>query len=1552
MSSSEDTPRIPPTAGRAEAPKAAGLYNPAHEHESCGVGFLVHLKGKRSHKVVDDGITALEHLEHRGACGCEVNTGDGAGILIQVPHDFFSHVCEHEGIRLPAPDHYGVGFLFAPKNEVAQKAAMRLLQNIVEEDGQHLLGWRRVPTDNSSLGATALAAEPDMFHVFIGRGDHIPDLEAFERRLFVIRRLFRNALDRGDIDEAQSFYVPSMSAKTLIYKGMLIASQIREYFPDLSDPRLASALCMFHSRFSTNTFPSWKLAHPYRMISHNGEINTLRGNVNWMRAREALFESELIPDIQRIIPVIDESGSDTACFDNALEFLTMAGRPIEHAVMMMIPEPWDGHESMSEEKKDFYRYHSCLMEPWDGPASIAFTDGNKIGAVLDRNGLRPSRFYVTKDDYVIMASEVGVLPIEPENVLHKGRLQPGRMFLVDMAEGRIIDDEELKHRMASERPYGEWLAKNLKTIDDLPKGRPAKMLKGDTLLQKQIAFGYTIEDLKYILGPMGRDGQEALGSMGTDTPLAVLSDKPQPLYNYFKQLFAQVTNPPLDAIREEIVTSVSSLVGPEGDLLEPKPENAKRIEIKSPFIDNNDLARFKAARNGKLSSRVLPLAFPSADGPNGFERAMERLCEQADEAIDDGARILILSDRTVDKDNVPIPALLATAGLHNHLVRERKRTQVGLVLETGDAREGHHHALLIGYGADAINPYLALDTLAGMRDEGLMESAITHEEAIQHYLKACKKAVVKIMSKMGISTVQSYRGAQIFEAIGLAQDFIDHYFTLTASRIGGVGVGEIGVDALYHHERAFPERDGGLDELLWGGQYQWRRDGEFHLFNPETVFRLQHSTRSGRQDVFKEYSRMVDDQSERLCTLRGLFEINSDREPIAIDEVEPAEAIFHRFATGAMSFGSIGAEAHETLAIAMNRLGGKSNTGEGGEDRRRFTPDKNGDRRRSAIKQVASGRFGVTSEYLVNADELQIKMAQGAKPGEGGQLPGHKVWPWIADVRYSTPGVGLISPPPHHDIYSIEDLAQLIHDLKNSNPRARISVKLVAEVGVGTVAAGVAKAKSDVVLISGHDGGTGASPLTSIKHAGIPWELGLAETQQTLVLNNLRDRIVVQTDGQMKTGRDGVIAALLGAEEFGFATAPLVVMGCIMMRVCHLDTCPVGIATQNPKLREKFAGQAEHVVNFFHFIAEEMREYMAAMGYRSVDEIIGRSDLLDMRRAIDHYKARGLDFSAIFYRPEVGADVATRRVADQDHGLDKALDQELLPLAKPALAKGKKVAIEMPIRNVNRTVGTILGSELTRKYGLSGLPDDTITIRFDGSAGQSFGAFVPRGITMFLEGDSNDYAGKGLSGGKLIIYPPKASTFVPEENIIIGNVALYGATSGMLFARGVAGERFCVRNSGAMAVVEGIGDHGCEYMTGGRVVIIGSTGRNFAAGMSGGIAYVYDADGDFHIRCNQEMVDLERLDDTEDLDLVRGLLERHREHTGSTVAEWMLADWPKVAKKFVKVMPQDYKRVLREQLEETRKLKATTRRGNGRNGGKNGRTRKAAAAKAKKSARG
>ena len=1533
--------------GQPGFPSAQGLYSPQYEHDSCGVGFIVHLKGHKSHKIIEDGIAALEHLAHRGATGSEPNTGDGAGVLIQLPHDFLRHVCAHEGIRLPDRGHYGAGLFFSSRDERARHQAMTLFQMVVEEEGQHLLGWRRVPTNNASIGKTALAAEPEMYQVFVGRGKDVPDEDAFERKLYVIRKRFEHYLLRFDVRDAEMFYFPSLSCRTLVYKGMLMAVQLREYFPDLSDPRMTSALCMFHSRFSTNTFPSWKLAHPYRMIAHNGEINTLRGNINWMRARESLLRSPLFEDgsgpttsgIQRIIPTIDEKGSDTACFDNVLELLVMAGRPIHHAVMMMIPEPWDGHETMSQEKKEFYEYHSCLMEPWDGPASIAFTDGRTIGAVLDRNGLRPSRYIVTKDDLVIMASEVGVLPIEPERVLYKGRLQPGRMFLISLEEGRIIDDAELKQAMAREKPYGEWLRQHLKTFESFPDAPAPSRVEGDDLLEQQIAFGYTVEDLKYILGPMARQAEEAVGSMGNDAALAVLSDKPQLLYNYFKQLFAQVTNPPLDAIREECVTSVRTTIGPEGNLLEPRPESCHMISLKTPFIDNAQMAKFKSLTDGYLRSTVLPMLFPAAGGPQALEKAMDELCRRADEAIAAGTKIIILSDRGVSPEWAPIPSLLAVAGLHNHLVRERKRTQVGLVVETGEARESHHFALLIGYGAGAVNPWLALDTLAQMQEDGLLQVDMPYHQVVARYLKAVKKGVVKIMSKMGISTIQSYRGAQIFEAIGLSQEFIDRYFTYTASRIGGVGIETIAIDTLANHRRAFPDRDGGLKALNWGGQYQWRRDGEYHLFNPDTIFKLQHSTRTGNYQEFKEYSRLVDDQSERLCTLRGLFEFKPDREPIPIEEVEPVESLFKRFATGAMSFGSISAEAHETLAIAMNRIGGKSNTGEGGEDRRRYTPDPNGDSRRSAIKQVASGRFGVTSEYLVNADELQIKMAQGAKPGEGGQLPGHKVYPWIAAVRHSTPGVGLISPPPHHDIYSIEDLAQLIHDLKNANPQARINVKLVAEIGVGTVAAGVAKAKSDVVLISGHDGGTGASPLTSIKHAGIPWELGLAETQQTLVMNNLRDRIIVQTDGQMKTGRDVIIAALLGAEEYGFATAPLVVMGCVMMRVCHMDTCPVGIATQNPKLRAKFTGRPEDVVNFFTFIAQETREYLAQLGYRSLDEIIGRSDLLDMRRAVDHWKAQGLDLSAILYRPEVGPEVATRCVTQQDHGLERALDQTLLKLAAPALERGEQVRIEMPIRNVNRTVGTILGSEVTRRYGFAGLPDDTIILKFTGSAGQSFGAFVPSGITMWLEGDANDYIAKGLSGGKIIVYPPKGSTFAPEENILIGNVALYGATSGSLFARGVAGERFCVRNSGAMAVVEGTGDHGCEYMTGGRVVILGRTGRNFAAGMSGGIAYVYDPDGDFPIRCNREMVDLEPLEEPEDLDLVRGLMERHREYTGSTVAEGLLRRWPGAARQFVKVMPKDYKRALKEQLEAAKEAiladqgEITIRKGNGARAG-------------------
>jgi glutamate synthase (NADPH/NADH) large chain len=1496
-------------------PPAQGLYDPSHEHDSCGVGFLVHLKGKRSHQIVREGLLALENLNHRGACGCEVNTGDGAGILIQIPDEFFRHECATQGIRLPDGGEFGVGLLFAPRDEVACRRVQAEFTSIVAEEGQLFLGWRDVPTDadGADVGPSARAVEPRMLHAFVGRGAGPADDDAFERRLYVIRKRFERAMERSGIPDAESCYFASLSSRTLVYKGMLTPMQLGAYFPDLSNPRMVSALAMFHSRFSTNTFPSWKLAHPYRYISHNGEINTLRGNINWMTAREALFASPLFDDVSKIMPVVDEHGSDTAILDNAVELLVQAGWPLPQAMMMLIPEAWSGHDSMPPEKTAFYEYHSTVMEPWDGPASVAFTDGRSIGAVLDRNGLRPSRYVVTKDDLVLMASEVGTLPFEPERILHKGRLQPGKMFLVSLEEGRIIDDTELKMGLATKQPYQQWLDEHVHPLSELPAAGPVEHLDAEALHRQQMAFGYTVEDMKYILAPMMNNGEESIGSMGNDTPIAVLSQRAQPLYNYFQQLFAQVTNPPLDAIREELVTSVYTMVGPEGNLLNQSLSDVHLVKLDNPFISNAEMAQIRAlSSDPHFRTAVISTLFEVGAGPKGLDEAMQALFRRVDKAVAGGSRILVLSDRGVDAQHAPIPALLAIAGVHNHLVREKKRTQVGVVIESGEPREVHHFALLIGYGASAVNPYLALDSLTRVQSDGYALAGLDEAGAREHYLKALKKGVVKVMSKMGISTVHSYRGAQIFEAIGLEPEFIDRYFTKTVSRIGGVGIETIATETLHHHERAFPTREGGVDELDWGGQYQWRRDGEYHLFNPDTVFRLQHATRTGREDIFREYTSMVNEQSREVATLRGLFEIKPVGPPVPIDEVESAEELFKRFKTGAMSYGSISAEAHETLAIAMNRIGGKSNTGEGGEDRRRFTPDANGDLRRSAIKQVASGRFGVTSEYLVNADEIQIKMAQGAKPGEGGQLPGSKVYPWIAEVRHATPGVGLISPPPHHDIYSIEDLAQLIHDLKNANREARISVKLVAEVGVGTVAAGVAKAKSDVVLISGHDGGTGASPLTSLKHAGTPWELGLAETQQTLVLNNLRDRIRVEVDGQLKTGRDVIVGALLGAEEFGFATAPLVVMGCVMMRVCHLDTCPVGIATQNPVLRDRFAGQADHVVHFFRFIAEEVRQYMAELGFRRLEDMVGRSDLLDMRHAVDHWKAQGLDLSTILYRPEVDLSVATHCVTTQDHGIEDALDLQLLPFAQPALERGEHVRIVTPIRNVNRTVGTILGSEVTKRYANVGLPDDTIEVQFTGSAGQSFGAFVPAGMTLRVEGDTNDYVGKGLSGGKIVVYPSKEATFVPEENIIIGNVALYGATSGSAFFRGIAGERFAVRNSGAMAVVEGTGDHACEYMTGGRVLIIGGTGRNFGAGMSGGMAFVLDEDGSFASRCNMEMIGLEALDEPEDLDLVRGLLERHVEYTGSTVAAGLLTDWPKAAARFVKVMPREYRRVLEE----------------------------------------
>jgi glutamate synthase (NADPH/NADH) large chain len=1500
----------------AQPPGAQGLYDPQHEHDSCGVGFVVNVKGQASHRVIEQGLQVLMNLLHRGACGCEANTGDGAGILIQMPDRFLRKVTGPVGIQLPAAGEYGAGTVFLPQARAERRTIESLIATILEEEDLRVIGWRDVPTDNRLLGARAIASQPVFQQLFVGRSRRFPfdpdpqaDRLRFERKLYVARKRIEHEVDRLALPGKQAFYIVSLSARTLIYKGMLTADQIAPHFPDLTDPDIESALALVHQRFSTNTFPSWPLAHPYRFIAHNGEINTLRGNINWMRAREGLLQSaELGDDLAKILPIIREGGSDTATFDNVLEFLVMTGRSLPHAVLMMIPEPWGGDPMMADDRRAFYEYHSSLMEPWDGPASIAFTDGTVIGAVLDRNGLRPSRYCVTTEDLVIMASEVGVLDIPPDQIVLKERLHPGRIFLVDTAQGRIVADDEIKRDLAAERPYGSWLREHLVDIVDLPEAPYLPEADHATVLRRQQAFGYTHEDLRLVIAPMAVQAEEPVGSMGTDTALAVLSNRPRLLYDYFKQLFAQVTNPPLDAIREELVTSMESTIGPEGNLLDPRPESCRQIKIKDPVISNEEVAKLRHLERDGFRTTTLPMLFDPAAGGPGLERAMAELCRRASEAVNEGYTILILSDRGVSPTHAPIPSLLATAGVHHHLVREGTRTRCALVVESGDAREVHHCSLLLGYGAGVVNPYLAFESLDDMIRQGLL-AGIDHGTAVGHYIKALNKGILKVMSKMGISTLQSYCGAQIFEAVGLASTFVDKYFTWTPSRIGGIGIDVIAEEVVRRHQTAYPKRTAGGADLDWGGEYQWRRDGEYHLFNPETVFKLQHATRAGQYAIFKEYTRLVDDQSSRLATLRGLIQFKGSRPVVPLDEVESVEAIVKRFSTGAMSYGSISQEAHETLAIAMNRLGAKSNTGEGGEDSARYTPDPNGDSRRSAIKQVASGRFGVTSEYLVNADDLQIKMAQGAKPGEGGQLPGHKVYPWIAKVRYATPGVGLISPPPHHDIYSIEDLAQLIFDLKNANPRARIHVKLVAEAGVGTVAAGVAKAHADVVLISGHDGGTGASPLTSIKHGGVPWELGLAETQQVLLLNGLRDRIVVQVDGQMKTGRDVVIAALLGAEEFGFATAPLVVSGCVMMRVCHLNTCPVGIATQDPELRKKFNGTPEFILNFFRFLAEEVREYMARLGFRTMDEMIGRVDALDMRRAISHWKASGLDLSQILYEPVVPEGTPRRQVVCQDHGLHKALDNELIAACMPALETGEPVDVALDIRNVHRTVGTMLGYEVTRRYGGVGLPDDTVRIHFRGSAGQSFGAFVPRGIRLTLEGDANDYLGKGLSGGKLVVYPPRESRFKAEENIITGNVALYGATSGEAYIRGVAGERFAVRNSGAHAVVEGVGDHGCEYMTGGRVVVLGHTGRNFAAGMSGGIAYVNDVGGRFIQRANDGMIDLEPLS-PEDEAFLQAIIERHVEFTSSELGARILGDWWTVRSQFVKVMPRDYKRVL------------------------------------------
>jgi glutamate synthase (ferredoxin) len=1492
-------------------PRKQGLYDPRFEHDACGVGFVVNIKGDKARQIVDQALTVLENLDHRGACGCEENTGDGAGILLQIPHAFFEHACDGLGFHLPEPGEYGVGMLFLPDNREQRHRFEQILGEIITSEGQRLLGWRKVPTDNLYLGETAKSCEPFVRQVFIGRGEGTKDNLAFERKLYVIRRRAENTIRYGNLEGADYFYVPSLSCRTIIYKGMLTPRQLATFYPDLSDPLIETAIAVVHSRFSTNTFPSWGRAHPYRYLIHNGEINTLRGNENWMHARQAMLASKLFgDDLAKVFPVIQEDGSDSAKFDNCLEFLALSGRSLPHAMMMMIPEPWENHESMDDRKKAFYEYHSCLMEPWDGPASIAFTDGTVVGAVLDRNGLRPSRYYVTKDDLVIMASEVGVLEVPPERILEKRRLQPGRMFLVDTEKGRIISDEEIKEQMASARPYRQWLQGNLVRFDelpDLPDKQPPYNHQGT--LQRLQAFGYNFEDLRINIAPMAQNGIQPVGSMGTDTPLAVLSDKPQLLYNYFKELFAQVTNPPIDPIREELITSTALTLGSEGNLVDPKPESCRQLSLSIPILKNSEMRKLRRIDLPGLNSVTLSILFNPYKGRVGLEKSLAELFRGADRAIAGGATILILSDKGVDRTHAPIPALLACAGLHHHLIRSGTRTRVGLVLESGEPREVHHFCLLIGYGVQAVNPYLAFECLNDMIHEGMM-SNITYHDAVKGYIKAIVKGVVKVMAKMGISTIKSYCGAQIFEALGLGRELVDRYFAWTPSRVGGIGLEEIALEAQRQHSRAFPTFPLNGHTLEVYGQYQYRNDGELHLFNPKTVHLLQKACRNHDYSTFKEYTRLIDDQSERLATLRGLMELKYAGAPIPIEEVEPVEAIVKRFKTGAMSYGSISKEAHEALAIAMNRIGGKSNTGEGGEDPARYVPDPTGDSRNSAIKQVASGRFGVTSQYLTQAKELQIKMAQGAKPGEGGELPGRKVYPWIAKVRYSTPGVGLISPPPHHDIYSIEDLAQLIHDLKNSNQNARISVKLVSEIGVGTIAAGVAKGHADVVLISGHDGGTGASPQTSIKHAGLPWELGLAETHQTLVLNNLRSRIAVETDGQLKTGRDVVIAALLGAEEFGFATTALVTLGCIMMRVCHLDTCPVGIATQNPILREKFAGDPAYAVNFMRFIAQEMREHMAKLGFRTVNEMVGRSDRIEFRRAINHWKAKGLDYSAILYQPPVDEDIGRYCQIPQNHGLENALDnQVLLDLAAPALERKEKVKATLPIRNTNRVVGTILGSEVTRRFGPNGLPDDTIHFHFQGSAGQSFGAFVPPGMTLELEGDANDYFGKGLSGGKVILYPPEGSTFEPEENIIVGNVAFYGATGGEAYIRGMSGERFCVRNSGVRAVVEGVGDHGCEYMTGGRVVVIGTTGRNFAAGMSGGIAYVLDEQGRFRSCCNLETVLLEPLNET-DLREVEEMLKRHAVYTHSERAWKLLALWEETAPKFLKVMPKDYKRML------------------------------------------
>jgi len=1477
------------------------------------MGLVASIRGEKSHDIIRKGLEVLINLTHRGAAGCDPETGDGAGILIQIPHTFFAQECDELGFKLPEPGAYGVAMVFLPVDKQDRLLCEGIFERIAQEEGLTVLGWRDTPVNGIAIGREARASQPYIQQFFVGRPESFKDLneDAFERLLYRVRRRTENEIAASDNESKEDFYIPSLSCRTIIYKGLMLAPQIEKFYFELANPLVVSALCLVHQRFSTNTFPSWKLAHPYRYIAHNGEINTVRGNVSWMNARQSVLDSPLHSKMEDLFPVIMPEGSDSASLDNAAEFLFQSGRSLPHVMAMLIPEAWSGNPDMDEDKRAFYEYHASLMEPWDGPASIAFTDGRVIGATLDRNGLRPGRYVITKDDLVVLASEAGVIEVPPQDVRKKGRLQPGRMFLVDTVAKRIISDAEIKKQLASRQPYGEWIKEQQVTLEHLPEPNRLIQSNPETLLRRQRAYGYSEEDLKVLLAPMGAAGMEPIGSMGTDVPLACLSDRPQSLFNYFKQLFAQVTNPPIDPIREELVMSLISYIGTERNILDEAPENCHTLKLPHPILTNRDLEKLRRVSSGDLLATTLPALFRAEDGEKGLQRALDELSARAAHAVSSGYTLLIISDRGVDSTFAPIPSLLAMAAVHHRLVKEKTRTQVALIIESGEPREVMHFALLIGYGASAINPYLAIESLHDLKHRGLLPHNVTGNQAEKNFIKAINKGLLKTFSKMGISTLQSYRGAQVFEAVGLSKPLVEAYFSGTASRIEGVGLDVLAREAQIKHSYAFQPLTESETELVVGGQYQFRVDGEYHLLNPLTISKLQHAVRANNPATFQEYSDLLDEQNKHLCTLRGLMQLKYEEQAIPLDEVEAAKEIVKRFTTGAMSYGSISKEAHETLAIAMNRLGGMSNTGEGGEEEDRFTPDANGDSRRSAVKQVASGRFGVTTNYLVNADEIQIKMAQGAKPGEGGQLPGHKVDAIIAKTRHSIAGVGLISPPPHHDIYSIEDLAQLIHDLKNVNPQARIAVKLVSEVGVGTVAAGVSKAHADVVLISGDNGGTGASPLSSIKHAGLPWELGLAETQQVLLLNDLRSRIKVQTDGKLQTGRDVVIAALLGAEEYGFATMPLITMGCIMMRKCHLNTCSVGIATQDPVLRERFKGQPEHVVNFFFFIAEQVRQHMAKLGFRTVNEMIGRVDKIDAAVADAHWKAKGIDLSSILYSPTMPSRVARRKMQEQDHGLEGALDHQLIEQAKPALHGKKHVSASFKIRNVHRTVGAMLGGEIARAHGSAGLPEGSIHFKFYGSAGQSFGAFVPNGVTLEIEGDSNDYLGKGLSGGRIIAYPPKSSSFLPEESILVGNVVLYGATSGEVFLNGIAGERFAVRNSGATAVVEGVGDHGCEYMTNGTVIILGTTGRNFAAGMSGGRAFVLDEQGDFTSRhCNTASVDLEPLVLDADIAEVKNLITRHRDLTGSPRAAWILDNWAAAQPNFIKVFPHEYKRVL------------------------------------------